>query len=1780
MSNHSFVIKFFSFSISLLLSAGLSAMEPESYEYCLNVKKLHNVADKLAIEISKQPRFYRPAAQANAQTCSFVANFATHTCDNQQNLFEPFSTAKNAVFGDLANHDSFIWNVPDFGLLKLHRDGTAFFGHGAQDVPLVRDELIVDTTGKLFLETVKVAGLRIKSKEAQLCEAIMADKVYVDNCVQNSGCLKTKQLAGPGELLNEALLELEGTPQKPAILDIKKFQNNKSNNAIAPTVRASHLHVTSNNGYLNNNADTSFEVSDLLTMDPALASLFRNKGLLKAHTLTMQRETENSGFLQAHTMTAGKAPLNNKEFGRVKILDGMSVQSLTNEGEIDVHRYISTNNAVNKGTIAGSPDLSLNIDQELNNYGQVKISRLLGKGTFKNFRNLFFTKALPSLIQKLDNQTLAPDKKAKIEGKGLYLQGGTLSNEAGADICLNGELSLASAHPYLGIEPDTISRLSHNKGKIAAQSLNLFGAHKLENSGSIETELLQLNRKTLLNNLKGASIAAKNRTIVTDNAEIKNAGNFALQGDSSFTGKSNARNTGTMIYKQGTFDAAAAQLINDGNWLMEGMRSTNPFDMQNNGTLQSKESSLKFNRLTNAKDLILNSGVYSVDALVNINGKLQLLNNNWVITDGVGFIDSAVCPHKLICKTPPCVGMGEVECERNLIYDILQLPNSLTVQGDLCTSNRFRRDINQLNLIKARGKVTAWCKPFDILTAQDSKSFPDIGHLELWINGPVTNHYSLKAPALSLHTDGPLVLGKDNQQLGIIAATHGPLTVSSPTIDGRYGKFYGKGKTYINSSQGDILVGASMSKGPFLYGHNGSYIASGNELIVQAAKELKVHYGQIISQGKQIDSAGTKINNVAGALTSYDNIGISTPEFINTRDSLYTQPVANWTWAYSGCYNYCESSDQAFVRALGSIYFNVDKGTNLASSILAGKDIFYMDHTKGLISLHSPSVKEKPSSFTSVGRTNYGYGCNDKVGYQQGCSPCSSYSSTILSGQSIQIAIGDVVVTGNMNSPLISIQANTGLFANNSLSRQTLNPTQPIVVNVTQYLQGQAKMPGILKLGANNAVQTEFPLGIPSVPKQGDLVLLENQQRATPLQWKNIFNPLSTINLDIHLQQLLANLAGKVYAKKAKGNQLAAILWANANKWRQKKGKEVMSPSDLQQVNRSMLLSQILHNGVTEQQQTLLCIAPDDINPYQSPGDTSGDKIAITTTADQTHLNNRVVANGPEGITIKSGRDVNLETQSYTVSSETKECKVVEQRAKPQQQLLAKAGPIAVTAQHNVNRTGELIAAAGNVTVHAETGSAVRNPLILQTTVEKRGEEKSGLFSTTEKVDTSITHQVLPSTTISGTKIHEKAAVPIKSVAPQDSAGKEIVYESPDTVISGIILADRTIHQSHTSGLSSEQSSFESKEKPCAVAANIEAPIVQFIGKQAHVNATIVAKELHDKTEQGIQFVRKVAQMLCSGQSLASSPFMSVDAGYAAGYETMIAPILMVEKIVRAKDTGCMLFESAIIDKNRTEIIGKFVETTYQLKQWQTSWNHTSQLIPNEALVVIALAIALATQGAGVELMTPLLESITAATGMQLSAAGIAAINAGFSTICSSMGTSLLRTGDLVGTIEQLTSPAQLKSIAFSMAPAGLCSQLGDMLKVNMKPELKSFVRHVKEQALRGTVDTLLNIAINHESVDKAVSDAVKQVPLKAAAAYAANKICTAYLAGNMNLVSQKAAQTLVGGLSGFAAEQSLKGFTAGATGALTAELVGDYLLADAQAISDAAVAKLKAAGK
>lgn len=290
-------------------------------------------------------------------------------------------------------------------------------------------------------------------------------------------------------------------------------------------------------------------------------------------------------------------------------------------------------------------------------------------------------------------------------------------------------------------------------------------------------------------------------------------------------------------------------------------------------------------------------------------------------------------------------------------------------------------------------------------------------------------------------------------------------------------------------------------------------------------------------------------------------------------------------------------------------------------------------------------------------------------------------------------------------------------------------------------------------------------------------------------------------------------------------------------------------------------------------------------------------------------------------------------------------------------------------------------------------------------------------------------------------------------------------------------------------------------------------------------------------------------------------------------------------------DMGKMIFEDTVIDEDVTKIIGNYEKTHIELTNWSRSWAEHHQVIPPEALVVVALAVALATQGVGVKFLAPMLNGITAASGMQLSAMGVAMVNAGFTTVCSSALTSGLQTGDLAQVGKNLTSPEGVRALGISMLSAGLCHQIGGVLKIDTNPSLKEvlnpkggkpiFMDFLKSQALKTGVNAGLNVTIGRESASEAMVKAVKEAPLNAVAAWASYNIGDAGFQGKITPEEQDVVHSIVGAAIGAVQnpDKPLEGAVVGGANAFVAARASKMMFGDREEIKAQAEKKVREQG-
>lgn len=1309
----------------------------------------------------------------------------------------------------------------------------------------------------------------------------------------------------------------------------------------------------------------------------------------------------------------------------------------------------------------------------------------------------------------------------------------------------------------------------HILGKVAAAQLQVSG--KLINSGVMHIKSMNLADSTFATGKYGHfswKCTFKNEGVLATSEMIFPTGTFTNTGTWSHAGKFKSdslqfTNHGLVEWENVQWEFIQNPSIayhNHKSWIFSNVTASDKIHMDSPGLLCFRNSVLEFDSL-NSYNTIFSSGQYWVKYLSNL-GLLSFIDNEWTITDKM-----LPRTRHYLCVDNKLYGPANmIESEKTLHYDVPKLSESITGCQDIYLSDsRFKqqtkRTIADLANIKCSGNVYITVKSLDLDISDLEIS--NINNLVLSVAGNLKVNKSFKTLGLQLDVMGDLTIGSSNTSMGILSTTKGPLLIKCCKLDNRFGKIYGCGVSITTS--GDVLIAAALNKGPFLYGPNGSYIASGDYLHITSSNEIKNQYGQLFSQKKLMLEAKTKIDNIAGEFMCGADIHVKTPSFTNTRDATYTQPVSDWTWAYSGCYNYCESSDQACVRALGDIHFAVDTGLNLASTILAQGKITYQD-TKpktfwAVFTERKSNANEAlPTTFTSQGRTNYGYGCNDKVGYQQSCSPCSSYSATIKSGENIQITTGNFQIAGSLSSPIITLSANSGSFHNKDRYRTTINRTETLFIDMTQIIQSYAKRPGILKLTDKGEVAPDFSFD------------LNNKKPST-----QVFDPLlrvPTTMFDLFIQSALSEVAGKIYlndnqqtssfttsgSEGITSKSLSKRLWDNGTKFSQLIGDRCISREQIKQTSQAMLIKEIQEVNKVFQEATILCLPPIEVNPYQSSGDISANEFTCVTEEDQTHLNNRIVARDLLKTISKNG-SITRGTEAYTMTIHANDSIISQDMAMPMQTMVSQ-GDVVIGTHKNISSVGTYTEGA-NISETAQTGIITSTPLILQRIVESKRETDDGLFSTTTVTDRQTSYTAVQSVTKSDRQTHKKASTIIQT-ATHDVAGEQLIYEGHNLEISSMIMANRAEHSEENDNGFTQKTISISKETASVLNASVTAPKIQIKTDLATIKGvTIHGDTVEDWTNEGLILEPVVQEMNYSQQIIVESPLASTDVGCKGAYEVMVPTKVSVEKIIRMIRGGQIKLDSVewTNPKNKTQIIGKFVETTYTLKQWQITWNISEQVIPSEAMIIVSLAISYATMGMGAGLGVG--ATLTGFTGT----AGLMA-SAGFTTLCNVAAVSLLQTGDPITVTKGIFSNNFLRTLAINVAVAGLCSNISNHLSIDMNPGLghngnAEFIDFLKANSLHAAVNIPLRTVIGKESMDQVVRTEVMNGLVDALAMKMASVIGQHYRTGKLDSTEQKLCHAVSGNISGglmaVVDNKPIKsGMLGGAVGAMVGETIGE----------------------
>ena len=372
----------------------------------------------------------------------------------------------------------------------------------------------------------------------------------------------------------------------------------------------------------------------------------------------------------------------------------------------------------------------------------------------------------------------------------------------------------------------------------------------------------------------------------------------------------------------------------------------------------------------------------------------------------------------------------------------------------------------------------------------------------------------------------------------------------------------------------------------------------------------------------------------------------------------------------------------------------------------------------------------------------------------------------------------------------------------------------------------------------------------------------------------------------------------------------------------------------------------------------------------------------------------------------------------------------------------------------------------------------------------------------------------------------------------------------------------------------SETQEFKNQQTPFMSEAISEAPDITLSGQEVEAKGTVfVGKKLTVATNKRTYFGPNIKEIQFHQEVTNDSPFSLSRMGTKGGQEVMQPCRFMVNQIIRSMNNSPMLFESVIWDQNRTQVIGNFVEMAYQLKHWQTSWAIREQLIPDEALVVVALGIAIATQGTGGALFNSIVTGMTNGA-MVASGTGMVMASAGFTSLATQWGTSFLRDADPLKATSSLFTPQSLQSLGTSLITAGL---IGHYLNIPQDFSQRLIVNGLKS-VVRASVTSVIEGRISKEII----KDAAMSTLIDSISGAIAEKIGQAAIAkiNPLSPFTHKLAHFALGFGVGAALDSEnvlTSGLTSGA-GAVIAETVAETLV-DRQQIQREVLQEMKRDG-
>ena len=1670
-------------------------------------------------------------------------------------------------------------HLKDHGLSHMHEDLVAgAFTHEGQDLTLAKNlrasHIHLQGTGKAISHQTLIAHdtLTVAMETVNKGSLLSEGATTVSGSLTNQGGIesKTLELQKGATLINESpgdtkpLIRVKGdlTYFNDAILHNKGLLEIQGSFREDKSARYGYwLKELLNAGEIK---AKSYHVSARTLINEA-------QGIIEGHSGWLSGTFTNKGSIKGEMRYCGSF-LNEGEaqfeslFGSSAVVENRG--TLYSKGSYSWQGKISAPTVHNYGQILGD---NIKISKEVKDFHHHQGAHIQAKSLSLEQEEkpgscrLEGTMATDSLTSKRIEVTLGgllDTSRFAIEGERLILEEGSLlQNKPGTQNTLKMTESITNGGKLLFAgKTDLETGVFRNQGHVQNQEPLNLKLKTFENKGAF------LGKKDL--NLEaGEIILHEGQKLLSDTTlTLKTPNPITFQGDTSgthlslstphMTLKPRATVTGTKttaleevkaietapesqitfhkLTSQGTID----HILNGGQLLMTASDWTpyylrhvkkEPVTALKIGTLENREAgqaTLKdidtgIESVVNHGDMTFGSGTHRVKHTLNHHNRYSLGGMYYI------YGDSYVNKGTLISSD----GNYRISVTDKMIL------GNVKVQGDLTIRHRASQPLG--NLLKAstldcQGTLTI--KGTDLtLNADDVFTFKNLCLiLDTFTNRGGALHTT---GLLNLWVNHTFVGGASNDALGLLTS-QGPLTLSAHTIDARFAKIFGKEETKVTARTGDVLVGekklvpSSFPNPVHVYylrstsynkpSLNGSYISSDHDLSVEAPQgNIFVDYGNLYSKGNMylksyplhsttplrgaIRLTSAKIQSSGAIDISGDHLLLTVPDL----QQVYSD------WAHYVVRMTLETGDKSSIQTQGCLYLNLRDIHTLSSDILAGKSIFIRDR---LLQLREDNLKNSGLTVETRGlmcRHRHIYGENHGNEYPCRGSQLDSYRHipTIKAGEQIYMNRGDVTLTGTMNAPIIKIDVNRFLGTNTSLSRTTTLPTTSLIIDLAQVAKTHLGPQGFMKRLPSGRVTTDVALP-QQVYDPTNLLYLNQEGPFTSAPRMFIDDtPLSFI-----LQKALSDYAGTLNLGGKKGKKLIESLQQTGVMIKRENPQALVTTSDAQDLAQSFIAYAVKNIEGAIYALPQLVIAPQDVNPYQDTGDiSSSKKIKINTKEDLTLQNNRVVAGK---IKLHSEGTLTRETQKYWVTTHLKDGVIHEEKAYPQQQVMATKSHAQITSVKDYKEVGAQTIARRDLVRGSKEGDTKIESLDLKR-IEERTEKKRGVFSSTTTTTTTTSHQVIGSSAWAGRDNTLKGGKTLSLTGSCEQAGRQLTCKSPATQGQGVASMNRTTSSSTTSGFLGSQRSGGHQESVSFSPLVISAPKVVFKGgtaelKGAQINADVLVTP-ETPLISGSQVVTVTGSSYSTSNHLFGHEAKGEDFGQEVAFPTTI---------------------------QATEIQGSVVEEKPILRSWRTAWGSSSGLSLKETAAFLSIVTAIATQGWGTALAGEI--GITSAFAQGCLSGTVSGLSS------SVVAGTYSHHGNILGALEDTVSSQALRSLAVSALTAGAMGHAN----LSQGPD---FIDHLKKSTLQAALNTGLKIAIEGADPGAALRQGLLSAGVNTLSGWGASEI--GLKRASLDYVSHKALHGVVGGLK---AKLLGKDVASGAAGAMLAEVLGEALVVDA----------------